>query len=53
MTAPAGTAEDDLLRLLSEHGVEQVPLLDGDGRVVDVVLLKDFVHSAAPTTRSC
>lgn len=46
VTAPRGTAQDELLRLMTEHGVEQVPLLE-DARVVDVVLVKDMAQPAA------
>lgn len=39
LTAPQGTPVADLLRLMSERGVRQVPLLDNGGRVVDLALL--------------
>lgn len=43
VTAPVGTPPDDLLRVMQEAKVRQLPLLDGTGRVVDIVLLSDFL----------
>lgn len=43
VTAPAGTDTAKLLALMTERGVDQVPLLD-DGRVVDVAFLRDLVE---------
>jgi dTDP-glucose pyrophosphorylase len=40
---PAGTGDDELLELMTDHRIEQVPILD-DGRVLDVVLLRDLVQ---------
>jgi dTDP-glucose pyrophosphorylase len=44
ITAPIGTDPRQLLHLMTEHGIEQIPLLDGD-RVVDVAFIRDLVHS--------
>jgi dTDP-glucose pyrophosphorylase/predicted transcriptional regulator len=44
ITAAVGTELDELLRLMTEHGVEQIPLLE-DGRVVDVAFIRDLVHA--------
>ena len=41
--APPSTTTEELLELMDEHKIEQVPILDA-GRVVDVVLLRDLVH---------
>jgi dTDP-glucose pyrophosphorylase len=43
VTAGAGTGSDALLRLMEERDVRHVPLLDVDGRVVDVALLTELV----------
>lgn len=44
ITAPVSTARDELLRLMTEHGIEQVPLLN-KGRVVDVAFIRDLVYA--------
>ena len=44
ITAPKGTEPDELLRLMTEHGIEQVPLLEGT-RVVDVAFIRDLVDA--------
>ena len=43
ITAPIGTPDAELLRLMNEHTIRQAPLLDEHGRVVDMVLLSDLV----------
>lgn len=43
VTAPADTPDPVLLHKMTEMGVRQIPLVDGDGRVVSVVLLSDLV----------
>ena len=43
ITAPVGTPDAELLLLMNEHTIRQVPLLDEHGRVVDVALLSDLV----------
>jgi len=43
VTATIGTPPDDLLRIMQEAKVRQLPLLDETGRVVDIVLLSDFI----------
>jgi len=43
VTAPVGTEPDHLLSLMHEHSVRQVPLLDGDSRVVDLVTQEDLL----------
>ena len=45
LTASAGTADTELLRMMNEHGLRHIPLLDSDGRVVDLVLLSDLVKA--------
>lgn len=43
VTATAGTPTARLIRLMNEHAIRHVPLLDERGRVVDVALLSDLV----------
>lgn len=47
VTAPAGTAPTELLRLMAEHCIRQVPLLDSEQRVVDIAIDSDYL--SAPT----
>jgi dTDP-glucose pyrophosphorylase len=44
ITAAAGTEPDELLRLMTTHSIEQVPLLEGT-RVVDVAVIRDLVDA--------
>ncbi len=45
LTALAGTPDAELLRLMNHHTVRQVPLVDPEGRVVDLASLADFAKS--------
>jgi dTDP-glucose pyrophosphorylase len=45
-SAPLGTPAERLLELMTEHGIEQVPLID-DGRVVDLAFIRDLVRYGA------
>jgi IMP dehydrogenase len=42
-TAPPNTSLKDAERLLHEYRVEKLPLVDGDGKVVGLVTLKDIM----------
>jgi len=42
-TAPVGSTHAKLTHLMREHAVKQLPLLDEQGRVVDLVVLDDLV----------
>ena len=42
LTARAGTSNSELLRLMNEHGVRHIPLLDATRRVVDIALLTEL-----------
>jgi dTDP-glucose pyrophosphorylase len=42
-SAPAGTPRDELLALMTERGIEQIPLIN-DGRVVDLAFMRDLVR---------
>jgi dTDP-glucose pyrophosphorylase len=39
VTAPAGTAASELLKLMRHHALRQIPILDSDARVVDLAIL--------------
>ena len=43
VTAPVGTERAVLLQLMQQHSVRHVPLLDGAGRVVDLVTLDELL----------
>lgn len=43
ITAQAGTSDEALIHLMNLHAVRQVPLLDDEGRVVDLAVLGDLV----------
>ena len=47
ISAPAETSQADLLRLMRQHVVRHIPLLDQDGRVVDLITLEDLVPMSA------
>jgi len=42
VTAPVGSDKATLLRLLTKHSVRQLPLVDANCVVVDIVILSDF-----------
>ena len=44
LTAPAATSDDDLLRLMNEHELRHVPLLNERSQVVDLALLRTLVR---------
>ncbi|HEY7960544.1 MAG TPA: nucleotidyltransferase family protein [Solirubrobacteraceae bacterium] len=46
VTAPLGMAESRLLAMMTEHGIDQVPLLGEDGRVHDVAFLRDLLGAS-------
>lgn len=43
VTAAIGTDDPTLLHMMTETGVRHIPLLDSEGRVVDVAFLSDLV----------
>jgi dTDP-glucose pyrophosphorylase/CBS domain-containing protein len=45
ITMPLGTEPADLLRMMKEKGIHHIPLLNDEGRVTDLVMLKDFLPS--------
>jgi len=44
VTAPAGTSSGELLRVMNERGVREIPLLNETGSVVDIALLRDLAR---------
>lgn len=44
ITAPVGTSDAELVHLMNEHAIRQVPLLDRQGHIVDLALLSDLVE---------
>ncbi|HWZ27815.1 MAG TPA: nucleotidyltransferase family protein [Gemmatimonadales bacterium] len=43
VTAPASASAADALRLMDQHGVDQIPLVDADGTLTEFVLRRDLV----------
>jgi NDP-sugar pyrophosphorylase family protein len=52
ITAPFGTDEAELLHLMNEKGVRQVPLVDANGRVVDIMMLSNLAKELEPPLRA-
>jgi IMP dehydrogenase len=46
VTAAPGISKDGALRLLAEHKVEKLPLVDAGGRLTGLITVKDFTKSA-------
>jgi CBS domain-containing protein len=51
MTAPPGTSLEEARLVMSEYGFHHLPVVDGDGRPLGVVGLRDTVR-AFPATES-
>ena len=45
VTAPVGVAAEEALRLLKEHKIEKLPLVDAGGRLRGLITVKDFTKS--------
>src|ERR1700748_218643 len=45
VTAPVGVAPEEALRLLRQHKVEKLPLVDEAGRLCGLITVKDFTKS--------
>src|SRR6202161_2750278 len=45
VTAPVGVPPEEALRLLSQHKVEKLPLVDDAGRLRGLITVKDFTKS--------
>jgi dTDP-glucose pyrophosphorylase len=52
LTAPPGVTASELLELMSRHVVRQVPLVDEDGKPVDVAMVEDLVEDTALPLRA-
>ena len=44
VTTPPGTSDADLLRLMNLHGIGQIPVVDSDGRIVDMTFMNTLVR---------
>ncbi|MFQ5934583.1 MAG: nucleotidyltransferase family protein [Dehalococcoidia bacterium] len=44
VTAPAGTNPGELIRLMNEHLIRHVPILDAEGRVLDIAVMGELVR---------
>ncbi|WP_320671016.1 IMP dehydrogenase [Patulibacter defluvii] len=45
VTAAPGISPDEAMRILREHKIEKLPLVDGDGRLAGLITLKDFTKT--------
>lgn len=45
VTGPVGIKSEDALKLLAQHKIEKLPLVDDRGRLRGLITLKDFVKS--------
>jgi len=45
VTAPVGVEPDEALRLLKQHKIEKLPLVDGAGRLRGLITVKDYTKS--------
>ena len=48
ITARSGAGKAELVRVMKERSIRQLPLTDADGRVVDLALLDELVDEQAP-----
>jgi len=46
VTAPVGASVEELIQLMIQHTLRQIPVVDRDERVVDVAVLSDLVRDA-------
>lgn len=52
VTAPAGHTRGALLTLMADRQVQQIPLVDAEGRVVDLALLKELQRDSGPSMQA-
>jgi IMP dehydrogenase len=45
ITGPDGISRDDATKLLRQHKLERLPLVDADGKLTGLITVKDFVKS--------
>jgi dTDP-glucose pyrophosphorylase/CBS domain-containing protein len=50
--APADGDPESFLKIMQDRSVRQVPLLDAEGAVVDIVILSDYLPQVAKTFRA-
>ena len=43
ITSPEGSSKDKQLSLFHRYGLRQIPIVDNDGKVVDLVMLNDLI----------
>jgi NDP-sugar pyrophosphorylase family protein len=43
ITAPVGTSEEQLMQIMEQYVIRQIPLLDENGRVVELALLSEII----------
>lgn len=48
ITATADASAEDLERLMAQHQVRRIPIVDGDGKPIGLVSMADLVIAAAP-----
>ena len=47
ITAPIGTTPEELRQLMADYRIRQIPLLDAEGRVVDIALESDYLADSS------
>jgi dTDP-glucose pyrophosphorylase len=52
LTAPAATPGAELVALMRRYEVRQIPLVDDEGRVVDLALLSELIGTEGPPLRA-
>lgn len=52
ITAPAGTSDPELIRMMNEYGLHHVPIVDEKGRVVGLASLDDLVKEYETSLRA-
>lgn len=52
VTAPAGQSRGALLAMMADCQVQQIPIVDDDGRVLDLALLKELQRDDGPSMQA-
>lgn len=52
VTATLGTDRSELVRLMKQQSVQQIPIIDDSGRIVDLVTLKDLSPSSCSSIQA-
>ncbi|MGB3414074.1 MAG: IMP dehydrogenase [Microbacteriaceae bacterium] len=45
ITAKVGISDDEVLAIFAQHRIEKLPLIDGEGKLVGLITVKDFEKS--------